>query len=98
MVTNGGWGGVLSAVEAGVPLVVAGADLDPRSPAGSPGAAWGSTCAPAAHGRPPSGPRCGGSSPRPACGAAAGRLGERMVAAGGAASAADAVERVLAGR
>jgi UDP:flavonoid glycosyltransferase YjiC (YdhE family) len=28
MVTNGGWGGVLAAVEAGVPLVVAGASLD----------------------------------------------------------------------
>lgn len=28
MVTNGGWGGVLSAVEAGVPLVVAGGSLD----------------------------------------------------------------------
>ncbi len=28
MVTNGGWGGVLAAVEAGVPLVVAGGSLD----------------------------------------------------------------------
>ncbi|MEX5721374.1 glycosyltransferase, partial [Geodermatophilus maliterrae] len=28
MVSNGGWGGVLAAVAAGVPLVVAGADLD----------------------------------------------------------------------
>jgi UDP:flavonoid glycosyltransferase YjiC (YdhE family) len=28
MVTNGGWGGVLAAVQAGVPLVVAGASLD----------------------------------------------------------------------
>jgi UDP:flavonoid glycosyltransferase YjiC (YdhE family) len=28
MVTNGGWGGVLAAVQAGVPLVVAGGSLD----------------------------------------------------------------------
>jgi UDP:flavonoid glycosyltransferase YjiC (YdhE family) len=28
MVTNGGWGGVLAATEAGVPLVVAGRTLD----------------------------------------------------------------------
>src|SRR4029453_7192269 len=28
MVTNGGWGGVLAALQAGVPLVVAGRSLD----------------------------------------------------------------------
>jgi UDP:flavonoid glycosyltransferase YjiC (YdhE family) len=28
VVTNGGWGGVLAALQAGVPLVVAGASLD----------------------------------------------------------------------
>lgn len=28
MVTNGGWGGVLAALEHGIPLVVAGGDLD----------------------------------------------------------------------
>ena len=28
MVTNGGWGGVLAALAAGIPLVVAGGDLD----------------------------------------------------------------------
>lgn len=40
MVTNGGWGGVLGAVQAGVPLVVAGGSLDkPEVARGWPGRA-----------------------------------------------------------
>lgn len=99
MVTNGGWGGVLSAVEAGVPLVVAGADLD--KPEVARRVAWSGVGIDLRTRRPrPAAVRAAVQRvlATPGMRAAAGRLGERMVAAGGAASAADAVEMVLAGR
>lgn len=99
MVTNGGWGGVLSAVEAGVPLVVAGADLD--KPEVARRVAWSGVGIDLRTRRPrPAAVRAAVRRvlATPGMRAAAGRLGEQMVAAGGAASAADAVERVLAGR
>ncbi|MFB9903196.1 glycosyltransferase [Allokutzneria oryzae] len=50
MVTNGGWGGVLAAVRAGVPLVVAGASLD--KPEVARRVAWSGTGVDLGTGRP----------------------------------------------
>lgn len=98
MVTNGGWGGVLGAVQAGVPLVVAGGTLDKPEVAcrvafagvgvnlrtGTPG--------PAAV-RRAVGRVLGSAAMR----RRAGEVGSALTAAGGAGAAATLVERLLAG-
>ena len=99
MVTNGGWGGVLAAVEAGVPLVVAGADLD--KPEVARRVAWSGVGVDRRTRRPRRAAvriavdRVLGT---PDFRSRARALGERMTAAGGATTAADAVESVLGGR
>lgn len=67
MVTNGGWGGVLAALEHGIPLVVAGAtSTSRRRPRGSRRRAPGSTCAPGRRRPPRSDWRAGACSTTPA--------------------------------
>lgn len=51
MVTNGGWGGVLAALAAGIPLVVAGGDLD--KPEVAARVAWSGAGVNVRSGRPP---------------------------------------------
>ncbi|MEK8105903.1 nucleotide disphospho-sugar-binding domain-containing protein [Micromonospora sp. M12] len=59
LVTNGGYGGVQTALYHGVPLVVAGASEDkPEVAARVEWTGSGSTCAPARRGAPGCGPRC----------------------------------------
>ena len=98
MVTNGGWGGVLAAVHAGVPLVVAGDSLD--KPEVARRVAWSGTGLDLRTGRP---------SPqqvrravhevlsRPQMRRRAGELGARMTAAGGVPRAGDLIEALLPG-
>jgi UDP:flavonoid glycosyltransferase YjiC (YdhE family) len=98
MVTNGGWGGVLAAVEAGVPLVVAGASLD--KPEVARRVAWSGTGLNLRTGTP---------RPRKVRDAVlrvlsdarmrdrARELGAALTAAGGTRTAGDLVERLLAG-
>jgi UDP:flavonoid glycosyltransferase YjiC (YdhE family) len=99
MVTNGGWGGVLAAVSAGVPLVVAGADLD--KPEVARRVAWSGAGLDLRTGRPRA-RRVRAAVDRvladPGFRDTARRLGARMAAAGGAARAAGLVEEVLLSR
>ena len=96
MVTNGGWGGVLAAVQAGVPLVVAGASLD--KPEVARRVAWSGA-----------GVDLRTGTPRPASvaravdrvltdeafRARAGELGAALTAAGGAGAAGELIEQLL---
>ena len=100
VVSNGGWGGVLACLAAGVPLVVAGGTLDKpeiaRRVAGRAGRA--STCAPVARAlrRRPRGRRAG---PRRAVVSDAGRRDRGVPgAARWGAGAAELVERLAATR
>ncbi|WP_203670877.1 glycosyltransferase [Catellatospora methionotrophica] len=99
MVTNGGWGGVLAAVQAGVPLVVAGASLD--KPEVARRVAWSGVGRNLHTGRP-------GAArvrravrqvlARPELAGRARELGVRMAAAGGAGAAATLLEGLIGER
>lgn len=97
MVTNGGWGGVLAAVQAGVPLVVAGASLD--KPEVARRVAWSGVGRNLHTGRP------GAARIRravrdvlaqPDTARRTRELGLKLAAAGGAAAAADLLEELIA--
>lgn len=98
MVTNGGWGGVLAAVHAGVPLVVAGDSLD--KPEVAKRVAWSGTGLDLRTGRP-SAQKVRRAVhqvlSRPELRRRAGDLGARMTAAGGVPRAGDLVEALLRG-
>jgi UDP:flavonoid glycosyltransferase YjiC (YdhE family) len=98
MVTNGGWGGVLAAVQAGVPLVVAGASLD--KPEVARRVAWSGVGKNLHTGKP------GATRIRravrqvlaqPELARQARKLGAEMAAAGGAATAATLLEGLITG-
>jgi len=96
MVTNGGWGGVLAALQSGVPLVVAGASLD--KPAVARRVAWSGAGVNLRTGRP--GPRKVRravhevlAKPRP--GKRAHELADALTAAGGATVAGTLLEGLL---
>jgi UDP:flavonoid glycosyltransferase YjiC (YdhE family) len=98
MVTNGGWGGVLAAVEAGVPLVVAGASLD--KPEVARRVAWSGAGLNLRTGTP--GPRKVRAAVLRVLGDArmrdrARELGAALTAAGGVRTAGDLMDRVLIG-
>ena len=96
MVTNGGWGGVLAAVAAGVPLVVAGADLD--KPEVARRVAWSGVGVDLRTRRPrPAAVRAAVDRvlATPGFRTTARELGRRLAAAGGAATAADHIEVIL---
>ncbi len=98
MVTNGGWGGVLAAVHAGVPLVVAGDSLD--KPEVARRVAWSGAGLNLRTGRPsPARVRRAVHEvlSRPEMQRRAGEIGARMTAAGGVPRAGDLVEAVLRG-
>ncbi len=98
MVTNGGWGGVLAAVHAGVPLVVAGDSLD--KPEVARRVAWSGAGLNLRTGRP-SAQKVRRAVhevlSRPEFRRRAGELGARMTAAGGVPRAGDLIETVLRG-
>jgi UDP:flavonoid glycosyltransferase YjiC (YdhE family) len=93
MITNGGWGGVLASIEAGVPLIVAGGSLD--KPEVGRRVAWSGAGLDLRTGRP-------GAvrirravhevRSRPEMGLRAAELGAALRAAGGAERAADLIE------
>jgi UDP:flavonoid glycosyltransferase YjiC (YdhE family) len=97
MVTNGGWGGVLGAVQAGVPLVVAGASLD--KPEVARRVAWAGAGVDLRT-RAPKPARIARAvheiTTDPAFRTRAKQLGAALVAAGGAAAAGDLLEDLLA--
>jgi MGT family glycosyltransferase len=97
VVTNGGWGGTLAALQAGVPLVVAGATLD--KPETGRRVAWSGVGLDLRTGSP-SANRIGRAVAQvlkdPGFRQRAGKLGAVLTAAGGAPAAADLVERLLA--
>lgn len=95
-VTNGGWGGVLAALGHGVPLVVAGGDLD--KPEVAARVAWSGAGIDLRTGTPTA--RAVGDAVEraladPSYRAAAASVGESLRACGGAAGAAEALERML---
>lgn len=97
MVTNGGWGGVLAAVQSAVPLVVAGASLD--KPEVARRVAWSGVGVNLRTGRP--GPRRVRQAVtqvlgRPQLRHRAGELGAALTAAGGARTAGTLLESLLA--
>ncbi|WP_212829609.1 glycosyltransferase [Catellatospora sp. TT07R-123] len=97
MVTNGGWNGVLAAVQAGVPLVVAGASLD--KPEVARRVAWSGVGRNLHTGRP-------GAArvrravrhllERPEHARRSRELGAKLAAAGGASTAGDLLEELIA--
>ncbi len=98
MVTNGGWGGVLASVQAGVPLVVAAGSLD--KPEVARRVAWSGVGLDLRTGTP--GPRKVRRAvlqvlSRPQLRRRARELGEALTAAGGARVAGTLVDRLLAG-
>jgi UDP:flavonoid glycosyltransferase YjiC (YdhE family) len=96
MVTNGGWGGVLGALQAGVPLVVAGDSLD--KPEGAHRVAWSGAGIDLRTGRPrPDRVAAAVDQLRtdPTFRARARELGAAMDAAGGTTRAADLIEELL---
>ncbi|MEU7821631.1 glycosyltransferase [Catellatospora sp. NPDC049133] len=99
MVTNGGWGGVLAAVRAGVPLVVAGASLD--KPEVARRVAWSGVGINLRTGRPGAGRvrrAVRQILARPETAARARELGAKLTAAGGADAAATLLETLIPGR
>jgi UDP:flavonoid glycosyltransferase YjiC (YdhE family) len=99
MVSNGGWSSVLAAVAAGVPLVVAGADLDKPEVARRVG--WSGAGIDLRRGRPRPA-RIRAAVDRvlsdPAIRQRAQRLSEQLAEAGGAQAAGDLIDGLLAGR
>jgi UDP:flavonoid glycosyltransferase YjiC (YdhE family) len=98
VVTNGGWGGVLASVQAGVPLVVAAGSLD--KPEVARRVAWSGVGRDLRTGRP--GPRKIRDAvldvlSRPQTRQRARELGAALTAAGGARTAGDMVDKLLAG-
>lgn len=97
MVTNGGWGGVLGALAAGVPLIVAGRDLD--KPEIAARVAWSGAGIDLRTGRP-NAARVLAAYDRiaanPSYRDAAARVGEELLALGGAARVADEAEAMIA--
>jgi UDP:flavonoid glycosyltransferase YjiC (YdhE family) len=96
MVTNGGWGGVLAAVQAGVPLVVAGDTLD--KPEVAHRVAWSGAGLDLRTGHPgPAKVRAAVHQVlgRPAMRERAAELGVAMAAAGGTEAAAKLVLQLL---
>jgi UDP:flavonoid glycosyltransferase YjiC (YdhE family) len=97
MVTNGGWGGVLGAIQAGVPLVVAGDTLD--KPEVARRVAWSGAGVDLRTGRPDAatvGRAVHDVLNRPQIRRRAGELGAALTAAGGAAAAVTLLEGLLA--
>jgi UDP:flavonoid glycosyltransferase YjiC (YdhE family) len=96
VVTNGGWGGALAAVQAGVPLVVAGATLD--KPEVGRRVAWSGVGVDLRTGTPAAA-RIGRAVAQvlkePGYRQRAGELGAAMTAAGGNRSAAVLIEQLL---
>jgi UDP:flavonoid glycosyltransferase YjiC (YdhE family) len=96
MVTNGGWGGVLAAIQAGVPLVVGGGSLDKPEVARRVG--WSGAGLDLRTGTPKAG-RVAAAVDRvlaePGFRARARDLGAAVTAAGGATTAVDLVEGLL---
>jgi UDP:flavonoid glycosyltransferase YjiC (YdhE family) len=98
MVTNGGWGGVLAAVQAGVPLVVAGGSLD--KPEVARRVAWSGVGIDLRTGRPgPAKLRRAVAQvlDRPELRRRARELATGLIAAGGTRAAGDRIEDLLAG-
>ncbi|MGX6602927.1 glycosyltransferase [Micromonosporaceae bacterium Da 78-11] len=96
IVTNGGWGGVLAAVQAGIPLVVAGASLD--KPEVARRVAWSGAGVNLRTGTPKPAKIAEAVrevTTRPGYRSRAGRLGSAITAAGGADKAADLLEDLL---
>lgn len=96
MVTNGGWGGTLSALGHGIPLIVAGGDLD--KPEVAARVAWSGAGVNLRTGTPSS--RAVGEAVTrvladPSFRAAAARVGAQLRSLGGAARAADLLEGML---
>jgi UDP:flavonoid glycosyltransferase YjiC (YdhE family) len=96
MVTNGGWGGVLAALQAGVPLVVAGATLD--KPEVARRVAWSGAGVNLRTGSP-SAAKVGGAVRevlgRPEMRQRARELGAAITAAGGVPAATTLIEHLL---
>ncbi|GIE96200.1 glycosyltransferase [Paractinoplanes rishiriensis] len=97
MVSNGGWGGVLASIQAGVPLVVAGASLD--KPEVARRVAWSGAGINLRTGQPQ--PDCVAQAverirAEPAFRVRATELGAAMTAAGGVTRAGELVESLLA--
>lgn len=99
MVTNGGWNGVLAALDAGVPLVVAGRSLD--KPEVARRVAWSGSGLNLRTGKP-SPARIRDAVRRvlaePRTRRRAAEIGAQLAAGGGAAAAADLVERLDSNR
>lgn len=99
MVSNGGWSSVLAAVDAGVPLVVAGADLDKPEVARRVG--WSGVGIDLRTGRPRAARVRAGVDrvlADPAFRQTAQRLSRELDAAGGVRTAGDLIDGLLAGR
>lgn len=96
MVTNGGWGGVLAAVQAGVPLVVAGASLD--KPEVARRVAWAGAGVDLRTGSPTPARIAGAVrqvTTDPGFRTRAAELSAALIAAGGVATAGDLIEELL---
>ena len=96
MVTNGGWGGTLAALSHGIPLVIAGGDLDKPEIAGR--VAWTGAGVNLRTGTPSSAKVAEGIDRVMADGSfrdAAARVGAQLRSLGGAARAAELLETIL---
>jgi MGT family glycosyltransferase len=99
VVTNGGWGGTLEFLATGLPVVVAGGDLD--KPEIAARVAWSGAGVDLRTGRPRA--TAVGRAVRrvltePSYGAAARRIASELALLGGVQAAADIIERVASGR
>lgn len=96
MVTNGGWGGTLAALSHGIPLVIAGGDLD--KPEVAARVAWAGAAVNLKTGTPSRGDVARGIDEvlgDPAYRAAAKRIADQLRALGGAPKAASLIEALL---
>lgn len=97
VITNGGWGGTLAALSHGIPLVIAGGDLD--KPEIAARVAWAGAGVNLKTGRPDAGRVARGFdriAQDPSYGHAAARVGAQLNALGGAPHAAELLEELLA--